>query len=166
MARRVEESLEQQRGFVADASHQLRNPLAAIRLHVDALGHDGRDRAGLDEVECGLDRLEHTVDRMLVLADAEHHASVATGGARGGALRQSSCVASATMLAAPHEARLAQAGLSLVAADEPSRRRRSESRTSSCRDRACRRASRERSSTASSTTRAGSSRPRRSGSST
>ncbi|NJP67756.1 ATP-binding protein [Streptomyces spiramenti] len=38
MADHVEEVLEQQRAFVADASHQLRNPLSALLLRIDLLG--------------------------------------------------------------------------------------------------------------------------------
>lgn len=76
MARSVEESLEQQRGFVAEASHQLRNPLAAIRLRIDGLPPSEETRA----VDADLDRLEHIVDRMLVLANAEHRATAAASG--------------------------------------------------------------------------------------
>ena len=37
MADNVEEVLEQQRAFVADASHQLRNPLSALLLRIELL---------------------------------------------------------------------------------------------------------------------------------
>lgn len=37
MADHVEDVLEQQRAFVADASHQLRNPLAALLLRIELL---------------------------------------------------------------------------------------------------------------------------------
>ncbi|UQN15704.1 sensor histidine kinase [Gulosibacter sp. ACHW.36C] len=76
MAGSVEDALEQQRGFVAEASHQLRNPLAAIRLRIDGLPPSEETRA----VDGDLDRLEHIVDRMLVLANAEHRATAAASG--------------------------------------------------------------------------------------
>jgi signal transduction histidine kinase len=38
MADNVEDVLEQQRAFVADASHQLRNPLSALLLRIEMLG--------------------------------------------------------------------------------------------------------------------------------
>ena len=38
MAHAVERTMERQRTFVADASHQLRNPLSALLLRLDALG--------------------------------------------------------------------------------------------------------------------------------
>jgi hypothetical protein len=43
MAATVTRSLEMQRRMVADSSHQLRNPLAAVRLRLDALASELRD---------------------------------------------------------------------------------------------------------------------------
>lgn len=115
MSRGVEDALEQQRGFVAEASHQLRNPLAAIRLRIDALPRDDADEAALEAVGGDLDRLEHVVDRMLVLANAEHRATAEASGRRtgfadGGAREH---LTSAAMLAAPHEARFREVGMLL-----------------------------------------------------
>ncbi|QAY59103.1 HAMP domain-containing histidine kinase [Microbacterium protaetiae] len=80
MARGIEETLVQQRNFVADASHQLRNPLAAIRLRIDALAGVGHGARSLETVDADLDRLESTVGRMLVLADVEHRATARASG--------------------------------------------------------------------------------------
>lgn len=118
MAVEVEDALEQQRGFVADASHQLRNPLAAIRLRVDALPRSEADAVEVEAVEQDLDRLEHTVDRMLVLANAEHRVSARRQGQ--GDPRPGSGAVSAAELVDRHRARVEAAGLSLVAADAPS----------------------------------------------
>jgi signal transduction histidine kinase len=116
MADEVESSLEQQRGFVADASHQLRTPLAAIRLRVDGLPREGEAGDDLAAVDDDLDRLEHTVERMLTLANAEHRASAHAQGrdhARDeGAARE--CIVTAVELAARHRGRLEAAGLRLV----------------------------------------------------
>lgn len=122
MATGVESALEQQRGFVADASHQLRNPLAAIRLRVDslALGSDAPDE--VRAMDRDLDRLEHTVDRMLSLADAEHRATVLLHGAEVSAQerRPTLCHVSAEQLMAHHRDRLARHGLVVeVGADAP-----------------------------------------------
>lgn len=115
MSRGVEDALEQQRGFVAEASHQLRNPLAAIRLRIDSLPRDDADEADLEAVGGDLDRLEHVVDRMLVLANAEHRATAEASGRRtgfaDGAAREH--LTSAAMLAAPHEGRFREAGMRL-----------------------------------------------------
>jgi signal transduction histidine kinase len=74
MAVTVSEALERQRAFVAQASHQLRNPLTALRLRVEDLGDDlptedarQRHRLALEETE----RLGHVLDSLLALARAE-----------------------------------------------------------------------------------------------
>ncbi|SDB94554.1 sensor histidine kinase [Microbacterium enclense] len=116
MAAEVENSLEQQRGFVADASHQLRTPLAAIRLRIDGLPREGEAADDLAAVDDDLDRLEYTVERMLTLANAEHRASAQSQGrdvARDeGALRE--CTLTARELVSRHLDRLTAAGLRLV----------------------------------------------------
>ncbi|MEW6582985.1 MAG: ATP-binding protein [Actinomycetota bacterium] len=62
-----------QAAFVADASHQLRTPLAALRLRLDNLardvGPDGRDQ--LDAATAELERLSGLVDGLLALARAD-----------------------------------------------------------------------------------------------
>jgi signal transduction histidine kinase len=80
MARTVTAALEQQRRLVADTSHQMRNPMAALRLRVDALHTHLRpsaDRAYAG-VDTELDRLETLLDDMLALATAEHRAGELT----------------------------------------------------------------------------------------
>ena len=116
MTAEVENSLEQQRGFVADASHQLRTPLAAIRLRIDGLPREGEAADDLAAVDDDLDRLEYTVERMLTLANAEHRASAQSQGrdvARDeGALRE--CTVTARELVSRHLDRLTAAGLRVV----------------------------------------------------
>ncbi|MEV6009464.1 HAMP domain-containing sensor histidine kinase [Streptomyces sp. NPDC051976] len=73
MADNVEEVLEQQRAFVADASHQLRNPLAALLLRIELLGlelPDGHTEA--ESVKEEGHRLAQVLDDLLGLALAEH----------------------------------------------------------------------------------------------
>ncbi|MDT7785445.1 MAG: hypothetical protein QOF58_3864 [Pseudonocardiales bacterium] len=74
MSDAVAEAADQQRRLIADASHQLRNPMAALRLRVDMLPQNG---SLLTEVE----RLESLLDGLLALASAE---STATERAAGG----------------------------------------------------------------------------------
>ncbi|MHA6793719.1 sensor histidine kinase [Pseudonocardia bannensis] len=73
MADTVTQTLAAQRAFVADASHQLRNPLTALRLrlsnldgHVDAAAAEDH-LAALEEAE----RLSAVLDGLLALARAE-----------------------------------------------------------------------------------------------
>ncbi|GAA2313628.1 HAMP domain-containing histidine kinase [Streptomyces kunmingensis] len=80
MASTVTTALEQQRRLVADTSHQMRNPMAALRLRVDALhtqlpASAHRTYTG---VTTELDRLETLLDDMLALATAEHRAGELT----------------------------------------------------------------------------------------
>ncbi len=72
---------EQQR-LVADASHQIRNPLSALRLRVDGLDPHiaASGRATYDSTLGEIDRLERLLDGMLGLASAEaQSAAVAAG---------------------------------------------------------------------------------------
>lgn len=73
MADHVEEILEQQRAFVADASHQLRNPLSALLLRIELLGLAlPEGSADFASVEAEGKRLARVLDDLLGLALAEH----------------------------------------------------------------------------------------------
>lgn len=70
MVGQVEELVRQQEAFVADASHQLRTPLAAMRLRLENLEPHVRDdgSGGLDAAITEVDRLNRLVDGLLVLS--------------------------------------------------------------------------------------------------
>ncbi|MDF6018396.1 HAMP domain-containing sensor histidine kinase [Streptomyces sp. JH34] len=73
MADNVEDVLEQQRAFVADASHQLRNPLAALLLRIELLAlelPEGNEE--IASVRTEGKRLANVLDDLLDLALAEH----------------------------------------------------------------------------------------------
>jgi signal transduction histidine kinase len=73
MADSVRSALEQQRAFVADASHQLRNPLNALLLRLDLAG-TGLLPEGARELEEAKEegrRLAALLDSMLALATAD-----------------------------------------------------------------------------------------------
>lgn len=75
MAQTMAESLEQQQELIAETSHQLRNPVAALRLRVDLLKMrlgEQADPAGVHAVESELDRVETLLDGVMRLASAEH----------------------------------------------------------------------------------------------
>ena len=73
MAQVVRASLDRQRRLVADASHQLRNPLAAVRLRADSLDDFviGAGRSTYGSMTAELDRLENLLQQLLRLARAE-----------------------------------------------------------------------------------------------
>jgi signal transduction histidine kinase len=77
MAAAVEDSMRRQRAFVADASHQLRNPLSALLLRLGILGVDlPDDRAGeLADVQDEAQRLVGILDELLALATGEQAAA-------------------------------------------------------------------------------------------
>ncbi|MFC0031585.1 ATP-binding protein [Micromonospora chaiyaphumensis] len=74
MADAVSDVMDRQRAFVAHASHQLRNPLTALRLRVEELGPSLTDADGQAEHRLALeetDRLATVLDALLTLARAE-----------------------------------------------------------------------------------------------
>jgi two-component system sensor histidine kinase QseC len=68
---RIEVSMEKERRFTADAAHELRTPVAAIRAQAQvaqgATDNAERKRA-LDNAILGCDRASHLIDQMLTLA--------------------------------------------------------------------------------------------------
>ncbi|MBD0744696.1 HAMP domain-containing sensor histidine kinase [Streptomyces sp. CBMA152] len=73
MADNVEDVLDQQRAFVADASHQLRNPLSALLLRIELLAlelPEGNEE--IASVQAEGKRLAQVLDDLLGLALAEH----------------------------------------------------------------------------------------------
>ncbi|WP_432136272.1 MULTISPECIES: sensor histidine kinase [unclassified Streptomyces] len=73
MADHVEDVLEQQRAFVADASHQLRNPLAALLLRIELLAYElPEGNEEIASVQAEGKRLAEVLDDLLDLALAEH----------------------------------------------------------------------------------------------
>ncbi len=73
MADRLEELIHSQRAFVADASHQLRTPLTALRLRLENLESAGPAEVSSDALAAGteVDRLSRIVDGLLSLARTE-----------------------------------------------------------------------------------------------
>jgi two-component system OmpR family sensor kinase len=74
---RLSDALTAQRRFTADAAHELRTPLAALKLQLDlarrATTADER-AAALDDLEAGVARTSHVVEQLMTLARVEPEA--------------------------------------------------------------------------------------------
>jgi two-component system OmpR family sensor kinase len=71
---RVAQSIEAQRRFVADASHELRSPMAALSLQAEMMGNvtmpdDARQR--LSKLRLGIERGRKLLDQLLSLARSQ-----------------------------------------------------------------------------------------------
>jgi two-component system sensor histidine kinase QseC len=71
---RVSASIDNERRFTADAAHELRTPLAALRAQAQVArgsADDAERRRALDHVIAGCDRATHLVEQLLTLARLE-----------------------------------------------------------------------------------------------
>lgn len=67
---RLDRTIQQERLFTADAAHELRTPLAGIRLHLELMEQSGTPQA--KQLIERIDRLMHTVEQLLMLSRAGH----------------------------------------------------------------------------------------------
>lgn len=63
---RLDNALERERQFSADAAHELRTPLAALRLNLERLSEGKQGHT--EELLAAVDRMAHLVEQMLLLS--------------------------------------------------------------------------------------------------
>ena len=74
LLQRLGQSLDTQRAFVADAAHELRSPLTALKLQLQLLkraGSEAERTAAAQALAAGIDRAARLVEQMLTLARTE-----------------------------------------------------------------------------------------------
>ena len=71
---RLNRALDAQRAFVADAAHELRTPLAALKLRIQLLERadsEAERKVAVADLNTGLDRATHLVEQLLTLSRQE-----------------------------------------------------------------------------------------------
>ncbi len=80
LLRRLHESMATQKRFLADAAHQLKTPLAGLRMQADLAQREGTStdelKQSLRQIERSSVRATHTVNQLLALARAEGGATL------------------------------------------------------------------------------------------
>jgi two-component system sensor histidine kinase QseC len=77
MLAQLQEVMGRERRFIADAAHEMRTPLAVLRVHAQNLLEAGSDedrRASLEHLIAGVDRTSRLVNQLLTMARLEPEA--------------------------------------------------------------------------------------------
>ncbi len=72
IAKPVEESFEKQKQFIADASHELKTPLAVIMASADALATNPKEKKWLNAIQDESERMNKLIKNLLDLAKVEN----------------------------------------------------------------------------------------------
>jgi len=75
LLQRLSQSIDKERSFTADAAHELRTPLAAIKVQAEvalAAQDDATRRHAIEQVIAGVNRTTHLAQQLLLLARLDH----------------------------------------------------------------------------------------------
>lgn len=78
---RVQQAFDAQKSFVADAAHELRSPLAALKLQAQGLkraADDATRSVAVDRLNAGIDRATRLIEQLLVLARQQASTAIGT----------------------------------------------------------------------------------------
>jgi two-component system sensor histidine kinase QseC len=81
MLAQIQEVMGRERRFIADAAHEMRTPLAVLRVHAQNLMEAGSEedrRASLEHLIAGVDRTSRLVNQLLTMARIEPEAGIQT----------------------------------------------------------------------------------------
>lgn len=79
LLRRMHHAFDAQKNFVADAAHELRSPLAALKLQVEQLRRSNTDKdreVAVQRLGCGIDRATRLMEQLMVLAKQQANADL------------------------------------------------------------------------------------------
>ncbi|WP_347556180.1 ATP-binding protein [Robbsia sp. KACC 23696] len=96
LLQRLSVAFDTQKAFVADAAHELRTPLAALRIQTQLLERASDDvarREALTDLKHGVERATRLVEQLLLLARSDMAPSVGDAGARNVGARTDSAAA-------------------------------------------------------------------------
>ncbi|MEW6119308.1 MAG: ATP-binding protein [Pseudomonadota bacterium] len=94
LLQRVSATLDNERRFTADAAHELRTPLAALKIQAQVAQRaqpGSSQQHALGQVIAGVDRMTHLVEQLLTLARVEHAAAPAPAAYDAAAALKASC---------------------------------------------------------------------------
>ena len=79
LLRRMRHAFDAQKNFVADAAHELRSPLAALKLQVEQLRRSNNDKdreVAVQRLGSGIDRATRLMEQLMVLARQQANADL------------------------------------------------------------------------------------------